>query len=70
MSPELETLDQLLGGPMPLPVIRRLYPDYRAFANGTLALLRRRTRSRSHWNSPTLIPEAAPISECGATEAT
>jgi len=40
MSPELETLDQLIGAPMPLPMIRRLYPDFRAFASGILAMLR------------------------------
>jgi hypothetical protein len=39
---ELETLDQLLGGDMPLHVIRRLYPDERAFATSLHALLRNR----------------------------
>lgn len=39
MSPELETLDQLLGGKMPLPVIRGLYSDDARFANGLSALL-------------------------------
>lgn len=40
MSPELETLDQLLGGDLPLQVIRGLYPDAKAFSGGVLALLR------------------------------
>ena len=38
-SPELETLDQLLCGDLPLPVIRQLYPDDAAFMRGVLALL-------------------------------
>jgi hypothetical protein len=40
MSLELETLDQLLGGDMPLAVIRGLYPDDETFAVGIHALLR------------------------------
>lgn len=41
MSPELETLDQLLSGePMPLAAIRALYPNPEAFMHGTLGLLR------------------------------
>lgn len=40
MSPELETLDQLLGGDLPLQLIRGLYPDDTAFSDGVLALLR------------------------------
>lgn len=40
MSPERETLDQLLGGDMPLKIIRRLYPDDTAFADGIQGLLR------------------------------
>jgi hypothetical protein len=39
MSPELETLDQLLGGDLPLEVIRNLYPDEEAFRQGVLGLL-------------------------------
>lgn len=39
MSPELETLDQLLGGDVTLQVIRGLYPDAKAFSDGVLALL-------------------------------
>ena len=39
MSPELETLDQLLGGNLPLAVIRNLYPDAEAFRRGVLGLL-------------------------------
>jgi len=38
-SPELETLDQLLGGEMPLTTIRKLYPDNTAFLRGVLGLL-------------------------------
>ena len=39
MSPELETLDQLLGGDMPLAVIAQLYPSSEAFRQGILGLL-------------------------------
>jgi len=39
MSPELETLDQLQGGDMPLSVIRQVYPDQSRFARGMLGLL-------------------------------
>jgi hypothetical protein len=38
-SPEMETLDQLLGGDLPLSVIRELYPDDGAFMHGVLGLL-------------------------------
>ena len=40
MSRELETLDQLLGGGMPLQVVRKLYPDDKSFAVAIHALLR------------------------------
>jgi hypothetical protein len=40
MSPELETLDQLLGGEMPLEVFMRIYPDRPAFDRGILGLLK------------------------------
>jgi hypothetical protein len=39
-SSESETLDQLLGGCMPLTLIRELYPDDAAFRRGILGLLR------------------------------
>jgi hypothetical protein len=39
MSPELETLDQLLGGDLPLPVIRDLFPDGGRFARAITAML-------------------------------
>ena len=39
MSPEPETLDQLLGGDLPLGVIRGLYPNADAFSKGVLGLL-------------------------------
>lgn len=39
LSPELETLDQLVGGDLQLPIIRRLYPDTQAFMRGVLGLL-------------------------------
>lgn len=39
MSPELETLDQLLGGALPLAVIRDVYADEDAFRLGVLGLL-------------------------------
>lgn len=40
MSAELETLDQLLGGDLPLQIIRDLYPDDETFAKSLQALLR------------------------------
>jgi len=40
LSPELETLDQLVCGGMPLTIIRRLYPDDGTFMRGVLGLLR------------------------------
>jgi len=40
LSAELETLDQLLGGTLPLKVIRDLYPDDASFARSVHALLR------------------------------
>lgn len=39
MSPELDTLDQLLGSDLPLMVVRQLYPDGHAFVRGVLGLL-------------------------------
>ncbi len=39
MSPELETLDQLLGGELTLSVVRRLYPDDEDFAKAIHGLL-------------------------------
>ena len=39
MSPELETLDQLLGGELPLSVVRRLYPSDEEFLEGIRSLL-------------------------------
>ena len=40
MAPELETLDQLLGGPMRLELIRSLYGDFDSFSKATLSMLR------------------------------
>lgn len=39
MSSELETLDQLLGGDLPLPVIRGLFADGVRFAHAITAML-------------------------------
>jgi hypothetical protein len=39
MSPELETLDQLISGELPLLVIRRLFADDEWFVQGILAML-------------------------------
>lgn len=39
MSPELETLDQLQGGELPLLVVRKLYPSDTAFFQGIAGLL-------------------------------
>ncbi len=38
-APELETLDQLLGGDMPLTVIAKLYSSAEAFRKGVTGLL-------------------------------
>jgi hypothetical protein len=38
-APELETLDQLLGGDMPLTVIAKLYSSTEAFRAGVRGLL-------------------------------
>jgi hypothetical protein len=40
MSPELETLDQLVGGDLPLRVIYDLFPDDIRFESGMSSLLR------------------------------
>jgi len=39
MSPELETLDQLLGTDLRLEIVLRLYPDATAFKLGVLGLI-------------------------------
>jgi hypothetical protein len=39
MSPELETLDQLLGGDLSLTIVRMLYSDADTFLRGIQALL-------------------------------
>ena len=39
LSPELETLDQLVGGDLQLAIIRRLYRDDAAFTRGVVGLL-------------------------------
>lgn len=39
MSPELETLDQLLGGDLPLAVIRGLFADEDRFSRAIAAML-------------------------------
>jgi hypothetical protein len=39
MSPELEMLDQLLGGELPLSVIRGLFDDSERFAQAVAAIL-------------------------------
>lgn len=38
-SPELETLNQLLGGELPLAAVRHLYPDDERFVKGLSRLL-------------------------------
>ena len=40
MSPERETLDQLLTGSMSLRIVRALHPNDRAFATSIHALMR------------------------------
>lgn len=39
MSPELETLDQSLGGDLSLAIIQRVYPNVDTFKLGVLGLL-------------------------------
>jgi hypothetical protein len=39
MSPELETFDQLLGGDLPLAVVRSIFPDGDRFVRAILAML-------------------------------
>jgi hypothetical protein len=39
LSPELETLDQLLGGDLRLEVVARLFPSHEAFQRGIIGLL-------------------------------
>ena len=39
MSPELETLDQLLGGDLPLTLIRGLFNDKERFVHAVVAML-------------------------------
>jgi hypothetical protein len=39
MSPELETLDQLLAGGISLTIIKTLYPDANSFMQGVIGLL-------------------------------
>ncbi|OAI53634.1 hypothetical protein AYO47_04370 [Planctomyces sp. SCGC AG-212-M04] len=39
MSPELETLDQLLGGDLPLSTIRLIFGDDRRFVRSISAML-------------------------------
>jgi len=39
MSPELETLDQLLGGDLSLEIIRKIYPDDDRFLQAITRLL-------------------------------
>ena len=54
-SAEMETLDQLLGGEMPLSVIRQLYDSDDSFTTGILALLENgdvRLFDRSHAEVP------------------
>lgn len=38
-SPELETLDQLCGGDLPITIIRKIYRDEFAFNHGLSAML-------------------------------
>ena len=40
MSPELETLDQLLGGDLTLRIVRTYFPSDDAFAKAVLGLLK------------------------------
>jgi len=37
--PELEVLDQLLAGPMPIALVRRIFDDEQSFRRALLAML-------------------------------
>lgn len=71
MSPELETLDQLLGGDLSLELIRRLYPNAPAFrggvlgliAGGDVCLLTSDDIQMPHWRCRELFADDADMSE-------
>jgi hypothetical protein len=69
-SSELETLDQLLGGDMPLRVIRTVFPDHSRFVkgisglirNGDIVLLQGGTEIPP-WKLRELLDESAPLTD-------
>jgi len=73
MSPELETLDQLLSGALPMAVIRTLYPDVDAFRlgvfgflnSGDVTLLMNDQTEVSSWRWRKLFVDGAVMKELG-----
>ena len=71
MSPELETLDQLLGGDLSLRVVSRLYPDAAAFkcgvlgliASGDVSLLTAEDGALPYWHCRELLVDASAARE-------
>jgi hypothetical protein len=71
MSPELETLDQLLGSDLSLDVFRNLYPDSDAFrqglpgllSSGDVCLLRSDQTTEPEWRWKALFGEGAAMNE-------
>ena len=55
MSPELETLDQLLTDDMSLATIRQVYPDDTRFLAGMLGLLR--AGEIQLWQDDLVVPD-------------
>ena len=69
-SPEQETLDQLMGGHMPLKVIRAIFPDTARFSRGIGALLANDDIRLSQdgadipeWRRSTLFADGADIAD-------
>jgi hypothetical protein len=59
----METLDQLIGGPMPLPLIRSLFPNGAHFVDAILKML-------SNGDILLLGPDGLPIDQpCAASAA-
>lgn len=65
MSPELETLDQLIGGDMPLSIIRGLHPDddslkvavHRMLQGGDVVLLDEEGAAIPYWRSCQILDQ-------------
>ena len=69
-SPEMGTLDQLLGGDMPLKVIRAIFPSAAGFSRGIVGLLASRdvrllqdSVEVPEWRWRTLFADGADIAD-------